>query len=371
MRHLGTLTLLAILLVGCDEMDAATGEDSPPVRGLVTTVVKSAEKSTVRRYPGVLEPGEITSLSFEVAGKLGKLDLTVGQRVSKGDLLARLDSEQFENEIEAQEAVVREISATFAQAKEDLERSETLLARGVVTRVRRDNDRTTFKEVEAQVTQARKALATAKEDLKETVMAAPFDGIINSVDQDSFATVSAGTIVTSIYSASSYEVSFSVSFDTISQLVVGTPAKLRLADDPDVVLSVVVSELGERADTVSSYPVIVALTEDHPVIKAGMAVEVSFEFKLPAAEGHLIPISAAIAEGQIPPGAGPTATVPLAMFVYDPETSTVKRREVLMAGLRENKFLIIEGLAPGEHVATGGVSFLRDGMKVKLLEPRD
>lgn len=371
MRHLGILTLVAILLVGCDEMDAAEGEVAAPVRGLVTTVVESTEQSTVRRYPGVLEPGEITSLSFEVAGKLGKLDLTVGQRVSKGDVLARLDSEQFENEIDTAAAALREVLATFNQAKEDLERSEALLAKGVVTRVRRDNDRTTFKEVEAQVTQARKALATAEEDLKETVMTAPFDGIINSVDEDSFATVSSGTIVTSIYSASSYEVSFSVNFDTISKLVVGTPAKLRLADDPDVVLPLVVSELGDRADTVSSYPVVVALTEDHPLIKSGMAVEVSFEFKLPTAEGHLIPISAAIAEGQIPRGAGPTAIVPISMFVYDPETSTVKRREVLMAGLRENKFLVIEGLKPGEHVAVAGVSFLRDGMKVKLLEPRD
>ena len=56
------------------------------------------------------------------------------------------------------------------------------------------------------------------------------------------------------------------------------------------------------------------------------------------------------------------------MYVFDPETGTVKRREVKMGGIRENKLLIIEGLEPGDRVAVAGVAFLRDGMRVKLLE---
>ena len=67
-----------------------------------------------------------------------------------------------------------------------------------------------------------------EEDLADSVITAPFDGIINSVDADSFATVASGTAITSLYDASSYEVSFSVNFDTVAQLVVGTPAKVRL-----------------------------------------------------------------------------------------------------------------------------------------------
>jgi len=364
---------ITVLLVaaGCDRQTQSKGDGSAPVRGLVATMVEAAEKTTLRRYPGVLEPKDITSLSFEVAGKLDKLDLTVGQRVAKGEVLARLDSEQFETDIEKQAAAVTEMAATLTQAKEDLGRAEKLLKKGVVTKVRRDTDRTKVRTSQAQLVQAEKALATAKEALQDTVILAPFDGIINSVDADSFSTLSAGTVVTSIYDATSFEVSFSVNFDTISRLVVGTPAKVRLADDPEVALAGVVSELGERADTVSSFPVIVELKDSHPLIKAGMAIEVSFEFNLPAERGYLIPISAAIAEGQIPAHAGPTAVVPVGMFVYDPDTGTVKRREVLMAGLRENQFLIIDGLNPGEHVATAGVSFLREGMKVKLLAPHD
>ncbi|MEM8811821.1 MAG: efflux RND transporter periplasmic adaptor subunit, partial [Pseudomonadota bacterium] len=283
--HFISVAGLALLLAGCDAVPLPSepeAEAPKPIRGLVTTLVQNTGDSTVRRYPGVLEPSEITSLSFEVAGRLGKIDLSVGQRIDEGTVLARLDSEQFEVTIENRKASVVEAEATVTQEADDLSRQEKLRESGTVSRVTVDNARADLKRAEAQLVQAQKNLASAEEDLTETVLQAPFSGIINSVDVDSFATVAVGTTVTSLYDASSYEVSFSVNFDTVSQMVVGTPATIRLADDPDVTLNAVISELGERADTVSSFPVTVALSEDHPLIKAGMAVEVSFEFQIPA-----------------------------------------------------------------------------------------
>ncbi|MEM7523644.1 MAG: efflux RND transporter periplasmic adaptor subunit [Pseudomonadota bacterium] len=369
------VAIAALLCAACEEEDR--GDGAAPVRGVITTVVEAAERSVLRRYPGVLEPKEITSLSFEVGGKLGELALSVGQRVSKGERLASLDSAQFLADIANKRAAVAEAEATLAQDTDDLARQEELLKRGAVTRVSVDEARTDFKTSAARLTQAQQSLTSAEEDLLDAEIFAPFDGIINSIDADSFATVSAGATVTSIYDASLYEVSFSVNFDTISRLVVGTPAKVRLADDPDVELAAVVSELGERADTVSSFPVIVQVQEDHPLIRAGMAVEASFEFALPAEIGYLIPISAAITEGQIPETAGPNAVSPLALYVFDPPGAAegaegaVRRREVKMAGIRGNQLLIIEGLTPGERVAIAGVSFLRDGMVARLLAAKD
>lgn len=362
---------LVVATTGCAE-EATDDSAEAPVRGLVTTVVQMTEDTTVRRYPGVLEPGELNLLSFEVGGKLGRLDLVVGQRVGAGDLLAQLDKTQFEVAIQNRRAAVDEAQAVLEQDEDDLERAQTLLDRQAGTVVARDAARTDVRTSRAQLEQAEKDLVSAEEDLADTSMYAPFDGIINAVEVDSFATVGAGEVVLSMYEETTYEVSFSVSFDVVADIVVGTPAEVRLADDPSVVLEAVVSELGERAGTVSSFPVVVTLRETNPLIKAGMAVEVSFEFSLPAAEGFLIPISAAVLEGQLPEGAGPPGTVtPMPMFVYDPETSTVRRREVKMAGLRDNRFLIIEGLQEGERVAVAGVSFLHDGMKVRLLEPRE
>ncbi|MEM9048660.1 MAG: efflux RND transporter periplasmic adaptor subunit [Pseudomonadota bacterium] len=364
------LLTLAFGLSACfDDEDQTATDETPPVRGLVTTVVQAVEETTIRRYPGVLEPGEVNSLSFEVGGRLGRLNLDVGQRVKTGELLATLDVEQFQTTIENRTAAVEEVEVTLAQAEEDLERSQALLDRGAGTVVSRDEDRTRVAQYRAQLTQANKDLAEAEENLADSKLYAPFDGIVDAIEAESFATVSAGEAILSVYEQEDYEVAFSVSFDVIGDLVVGTPATVRLADDPSVALKAVVSELGERAETVSSFPVVVRLEDTTPIVKAGMSVEVSFEFALPAAQGYLIPMSSVIPDTEPPESRSPTDVIELQVFVFDEATSTVKRRAVRMAGLRGNQFLIIDGLQPGEHVATKGVAFLRDDMEVKLLAP--
>ena len=368
MIRLFTCAVILFGLAACGDAGAPESAAEPPVRGLITVEISASEKTTRRRFPGVLEPTDITSLSFEVAGRLQDVDLEVGQRIQKGAVLARLDSEQFEIEIENRQAAVREAEATLDQAREDLERAQTLLDRGAGTRVGRDNARTDMRTSEARLDQAREALASAREDLADAVLVQPFDGVINSVEVDSFATVAAGAEIVTVYEDDAFEVSFSVNFETLDSLVVGTPAAVRLADNPAIVLDAVVSELGERADTVSSFPVIVELRETHSSIRAGMAVEVAFEFSLPAAQGYLIPMTAAIPEGQIDEKASPRTPSPLEVYVFDAATSTVRRRAVMMAGIRDNQLLVIEGLSPGERVAAKGVTFLHDGMQVKLIE---
>ena len=55
-------------------------------------------------------------------------------------------------------------------------------------------------------------------------------------------------------------------------------------------------------------------------------------------------------------------------FVYDPQTSTVKKTAVSSRGSEDKEAIIYEGLAAGDIIAVAGVSFLADGMKVKLMK---
>ncbi len=372
MKHFLLCIALTLVPAGCFFEEEDSSPKDAPIRGLITTLAHAMEETTVRHYPGVLEPGEINVLSFEVGGKIGRVDLEVGQRVVAGERLAALDSEQFQTAIESRRAALEEVTVTLQQATADLERSEQLLSTGAGTRVSRDEDATRVRELQAEQHQAEQSLAEAEENLNDTVLTAPFNGIVSTVSVDSFATVTAGQTVLSLYESTDFEVSFYVSFDVASRLVVGVPAKVRLADDPSIVLDGVVSALGERADTVSSFPVVVALTEVSPIIKAGMAVEVAFEFSVAGGDaGFLIPISAGVTDsrtGDLSAPRPPGEPQPIILFVYDRETSTVHQRVVTFAGIRGNNFLVTDGLEEGDRVAIKGVSFLRDGMEVKLLE---
>ncbi len=221
----------------------------------------------------------------------------------------------------------------------------------------------------ARLEQAIKLRDAARETLAKTTIASPIDGVINSVDAVSFSTVSPGAPMLSLYSPDQFEVSFSVNFDTVSQLVVGTPAQIRQADLPSMSLEAVVSELGSRADTVSSFPVVLRLLETDPILKAGMAVEASIELPLPADRGFTVPLSAILKKGQIGvPSDHVGGPGRARVYVYDRDSQAVKEREIAIGGVRENAVIVVEGLSIGDRVASAGVSFLRDGMTVKLLD---
>jgi len=367
MQKLFLIVLLAFSLTACKEDSPDTAQTVAPVRGLKTVLIEDVEHATVRRFPSVLQPASVSALSFEVAGKLKEITLDVGQEVKKGDVIAELDPTALELNVENVRAGLALAVANAKNAKENFDRQTKLLASGSVTKVAVDNARTDAKTSAAQLTQAEKALAKAEDDLTKTVLRAPYDGIVNSLEVESFATVGATSLIATVYATDAFEVSFSVNYDVVNMLTVGKRAKIRLADNPGVVLDAVVSELGSRADTVSSFPVVVTLTQSDAQIKAGMAVEVTLEFAVATGQGFRLPISAAIKKGQIKRKEQLDDPSPMGVYVYDPDTSTVKVRKVMVAGVRENSLLIVEGLQAGERVASAGVSFLRDGQKVKLL----
>ena len=364
--RLFVILCMLLALAACKEEETAPGA---PIRGLKTHLVAESKDSTVRRFPAVLEPTSLSMLSFEVSGKLGSVVLEVGQRVDAGETLLTLDKTTFQTQLDNAEAGIAAARAAAGNAADNLVRQEKLFQQGTTTKVSLNNAKTEAIASSARLDQATKARDSARETLEKTEMVSPIDGIINSVEAVSFSTVATGAPMVSLYAPDEFEISFSVNFDTVSQLVVGTPTTVRLADLPSVSLSAVVSELGARADTVSSFPVVLQLQETDPVLKAGMAVEVAIELPLAAERGFTLPLSALLKKGQIgvqpddPDGPGRAR-----VYVYDATTETVTEREIEIGGVRENAVIVVDGLELGERVASAGVSFLRDGMQVNLLD---
>ncbi|MDJ0631471.1 MAG: efflux RND transporter periplasmic adaptor subunit [Rhodobacter sp.] len=354
------------VLVGCREETAAP---EPVIRGLKVYEVTEVERSQTRRFPSVLEPSDLIVLSFEIGGRLAEFDLDVGQRLSKGEDVARLDPETLRLQVETAEAAVAQAQASARNAADTLARQQELLSRGTTTRVAVDDAQAQSDSAAAALVQAQKSLESARENLEKAGLRAPIDSIVNSVDATAFATVGAGAPIATVYSPDEFEVSFSVNFDAASELVVGKAATIRLADRPDIMLDAVVSEIGSRADAVSSFPIVLRLQETNPLLKAGMAVEAAIEFPLPAREGYPIPISALIKDGLSGSPGDAQTPAQAGVYVFDRASSTVKRQVITVGGVRENMVVVVDGLAPGDLVASAGVSFLKDGQEVRLLGP--
>lgn len=370
MTRILAILFALLLLAACQEEQAAEPTD-PPVRALKTIEIREVEETTIRRYPSVLQPASISTLSFEISGRLQEINLNVGQTVASGEVLAEVDTRSLELQVQSARAALSEAKSVARNAAEDAQRKADLLEKKVVTKAVADESRTEAETTAARVTQAERSLETAEEDLAKATLTAPFDGIINSVAVDSFTNITAGSPVATLYAIDSFESNFSVSFDVVNRLVVGKRVDIRLADNPQIILNGHISELGARADAVSSFPVVVKLDETDPSMKAGMAVEIGIEFSVPSGEGFALPLTVLPMDGRLEPPETPSEPGKTTVFVYDPENNTVNRREVTVAGVRENAIIIVDGLELGERVASAGVSFLRDGQKVKLLEGKD
>jgi len=369
-KRAASLTIVlagSLLLSACGAENNEAANEPPVIRGLKTIVVKDQERNTERKYPSVLQPSSISTLSFEIAGNLSEVKLDVGQIVKKGDVLGRIDSTALILQVESAEAALRQAQSAAQLAADDYERKSALLNNGVVTKAAADQARNATESAKEVLIQSNKQLETAQNNVSKAELRAPFDGIINSVEVNSFANVTPGATFATIYSAEAFEASFSVSYDVVNLLAVGKKAIVRLADNPAIVLDAYVSELGARADTVSSFPAVATVNTEDTSLKAGMAVEISLQFAVEKGKGFTLPLTVLALEGKIEKPQNNTDPGQAYVYVFDEASGTVKRRAVMIAGVRENSLIIIDGLKLGEYVASAGVSFLRDGQKVKLL----
>jgi RND family efflux transporter MFP subunit len=362
-RRFSRFAILAILvfgLQGCGDKKQEAAEQ--PVRGLRAYKVAVKAESRIRRFPSVLQPADVSSLSFEIGGQLKAVTLTVGQKVQLGDVLAEIDPRSLQTQVEQASAGVQQAQAQLDNAESDFQRKDELLKRGVATQAVFDQSRATLLSSRAQLDQARRQVELANHNLDRSKLLAPFSGTIARVEVKSFTQVTAGQPIVTLYSDDRFEMSFLAPSLTFQSLNVGQAVDVKIADLPDLVLKGEIKELGSKAEQVSAFPVVIRLDNGAPGLNAGMSVEVSIEEPLiGGGSGFLLPLSVLAPEG------GKELQGKGTVFVYDGGSSTVKKRAITVGGVRDNRLVVTAGVAAGDIVASAGVSYLVEGQKVKLL----
>ena len=140
------------------------------------------------------------------------------------------------------------------------------------------------------------------------------------------------------------------------------PVTVSFPTAPGSVLQARITEVGSSAGKANAFPVKAGLTDPPPSVRSGMTAETTV---LLAEEGrdsaYLVPISAISPSDK--PGQGH-------VFIFDTASQTVKRTPIKGKGATDNFAHIYEGIKAGDVVAAAGVTFLRDGQKVKLMQQR-
>jgi RND family efflux transporter MFP subunit len=357
-------SVLAVLIAAIAPITLAACEKEQPevverIRAIKTVTVSERGSGQLTRYPGLIEAVDTSILSFEVAGNTREVNVNVGDRVTEGQVLATLDKTPFQLNVEAAEAEVGRAKAVLAEKTTEYDRQNTLYKKEWVSKAAFDQATAARDSAANSLSYANSKLNLARRDLEKTVLLAPFDGVIAAKYADPFQEVARGEKIFDIYIEGAMEVVLSVPETRIGDIYLGLPAEVRFPGERIQPLDGRVSEIGSVASEANAFPVKVILIDVPPSVLPGMTAEASLILGgKDNATSFLVPFSAIAAGDE--PGRG-------YVFVYDSTSSTVRRTPVQGKGVRDNRVMITEGLEAGEIIAVAGVSFLRDGQKVRLM----
>jgi len=332
----------------------------PIIRAVKTITVTEPAKGQLRRISGTIKAVNSSTLSFEVGGTVQKVSVSLGDRVRKAQVLAVLDRRPFELNLSSVQADLRKAQADLAEKTTRFEARRNLYAKGVVSKADFERAEAEYKAAGSAVDAAKAKVRLAKRDLDNTSLKAPFDGVIAMKGIEPFVTVVSGKVIFEIQGEGDLEVSVSVPDSIVKFLRKGQSVTVRLPTQRNRTVQGTINEIGSQASEANAFPLTVSITKPDADIRPGTVAEVDFVYRSAASQiAYLIPISAIIPGSKISAGS---------IFTFDRATSTVRKTAIKGRNIRDNMVEIIKGIAPGDIVVVAGVSFLRDGQKVSLLQ---
>lgn len=350
---LGLMVLLAFLsLEACDKKTES--EDVRPVRNMVIETHMTGDLITLT---GQLNARHETKMAFRLSGKLVERLVAIGDIVKADQIVAKLDAETERNTRDAAKADYTAALAFLDQSEASERRFGNLINAQAVSQAEYEEALRQLKTARSQVKAARAKLDSAEDQLGYTVLKADADGVITAKGAEPGEVVRVGQMIVAL----AHEKGRDAVFDMPAQIIrdgisVNQEVEVWLEDNPDIKTTGKVREISPQADpSTRTYQVKVGLD----ALPSGMFLGSTVVGRLKLRTGTLIEIpSYALAMAETKP----------AVWIIDPKTNTVHKREIEITRYTQDTAIVASGLQSGERIVTAGVQSLFEGQKVKLLE---
>jgi RND family efflux transporter MFP subunit len=383
--------LAALALVGGLVWLVLARAAPPTVRtAAARPAVLGADGSSVLDASGYVTARRQATVSAKITGKVTEVLIEEGMRVEEGAVLARLDDTEAKAQLalaQAQLAAARsqvaEIRAQLEQAERDYERQQELFRRQLIAAqaldaalAQRDALRARQIVAQEQIRVAQESVAVAEVQLANTVIRAPFGGMVTAKAAqpgEMISPISAGggftrTGIGTIVDMDSLEIQVDVNEAFINRVKPGQPVEATLNAYPDSKIPAEVIAIIPAADrTKATVKVRIALKRKDPRIVPDMGVRVGFlDPQAPAAAGGATRTGVLVPAEAVRPDTGQPDGAQGLVFVY--AEGKVERRRVTLGQGQGGERQVLSGLRAGERVVVSPPESLRDGAAVKLAE---
>lgn len=266
---------------------------NPPVRVHSQKLKLAGSYKITERFAGRIEAARQTQLAFERAGLVSQVQVEEGDKVTKGAVIARLDTAKLEAERQTLKAQRAELQARRDLAAATLKRQEDLNKKGWRSAQNYDEARFSLLEIDASLRRIDAGVASLDVDIDKSALRAPFAGTIASRTMDEGAVVAAGTSIVELLETAERQVRIGVSADAAATLKPGQTYRFEAAGQ--TVAGTIVAkrpDLDPRTRTVS---VLFSLAAGE-ALPFGELVELVLHRSV-AAQGTWLPLSA-LTEGR-------------------------------------------------------------------------
>ncbi|AUW44533.1 efflux RND transporter periplasmic adaptor subunit [Rhizobium ruizarguesonis] len=354
MPSVASLALIGAIGIGvsaCSEEKAEVKQVIRPVK-----VVEIAKAGDTRKldYSGSVKARTEMNLGFRVAGKITERLVDIGDKVKPGDVLARMDSTDYQLAVKTAEANLAAAEKGVETADLVNKRNQQLFDKNVSPKSQLEQASLSYDQAVSSRDAAVSALDQAKNQVSYAELKADHNGIVTTINADVGQVVASGTPVVAVAVDGEKEVQIAVPENDIAEFKPGKTVKASFWADDRLVLDGKVREVSGSADQQSrTFAVRVSLPND-PQVLLGMTATI--EADVSNGNSYVsIPLSAlAEKDGK------------QMVWTVDRDTATVHSRDIKVADFTGDGVHVTEGLDTGDLVVSAGTQFMSENLKVKV-----
>ena len=334
--------LAMLALPGCQQNNTVAKPNTPEPKIQVNAVKVAVPKDPMTfEYSGVVTPKKSADLSFQLLGTVSKVMVEEGDSVKKGQTLAVIDKSRYRSAFAAADAMHR-------QATDAHERLQTVHQKGSLPDIK-------WQEVITRLQQAESARQIAKENLKQCVLKAPIDGVVNRERIEVGTNVTPNIGILELVQMDTVYVRVSVPENEISLVDAGTAARISVGAIGADSIPGTVERVGVSANPISkTYEVKIIIDNSGHRLKPGMAAVAHLDIERDIHD-PVIPIRAVMQD----------ALGKRYVYVVDNRSRAI-RKEIQPGTFFRNSLQIKGGLKAGQRVVVDGQQKLRSGESVTV-----
>jgi RND family efflux transporter MFP subunit len=310
------------------------------------------------RFTGTTQPVDQTVVKARVAGRLAEVLVREGDKVAKGQVLARFETAELQAKVNERQSAVDAARAELRWASRDRSDKETLSARNIVSQSAADQARSTAENRTSMVAVSEAQLEVARRNLADAEVRAPFAGVIGERIANQGESLPIDGKIVALLDTSHVEIAAQMPAADVVRLQVGQAATINLEGFGDRPFSGQVTRISPTAQAGSrSIPVYVEILDHDDGLRGGLFGTGTIAVKEKA---HALAVPAAAMRKD---DAGD--------FVLAVENDTLVRKPVgAVRTWSRGELVEVKGLDAGMVIVSAPLPGLKAGQAVTIVEAR-